>query len=370
MFHRFRDALIEIPARITIGWRRLARHTRVLILGGICAAVAAVAVLLVLFMSPPASAAEPAAAQATPVPAAAPVATPSSPPVPTTPPEATADITLQFGDENENVSALQRRLMDLGYLDIDESTGYFGPATEHAVKLFQRQYGLTQDGIAGYETQMLVYADDAQNYTILTGTSGDDVTDLQQQLIDLGYLSAGKDTGYYGDETTAAVEAFQRANDLTVDGKTGEQTLNLIYSPNAIATPERRQAVRTAANIEEMISAAEAQLGDRYVGGAEGPNSFDCSGLVYYCLRQAGSNRGRYNAAGYSQVSDWDKITRISDLRRGDLIFYWNDGHTRVGHVGIYIGGGMMIDASSHYGKVVKREIFSSRMFVCGRRPW
>ena len=362
------DVLVKTLANVIRGWRRMSRRARILIFGGAGFIMIALVTLLV-FMQPPAQAEE-VLAQATPVPTAPSVVTPSPTPVPTTPPEESVDVTLQHGDENENVSTLQGKLMDLGYLDIDESSGYYGPATEYAVKLFQRQYSLAQDGIAGYETQMLLYANDAQYYTILTGTSGDDVTDLQQQLIDLGYLGAGKATGYYGDETTAAVKAFQKANDLSADGKTGENTLNLIYSPNAIATPEKRNAIRTSANVEEMIAAAEAQLGDKYILGHEGPNSFDCSGLVYYCLKQAGSNRGRYNAAGYSQVSDWDKITRISDLKRGDLIFYWDNAHTRVGHVGIYIGNGMMIDASSHNGKVVKRKIFSSGMFVCGRRPW
>ena len=78
---------------------------------------------------------------------------------------------------------------------------------------------------------------------------------------------------------------------------------------------------------------AKDQLGDPYRLGREGPDSFDCSGLVYYCLKQAGSSRGRYNAAGYSQVSDWKKISSMNDLEKGDLIFFWNSAKTKVGHV-------------------------------------
>lgn len=371
MFHRFTDALIKTLASVIRGWRRMSRRTRLLIFGSIGAVIIAAVVLLVLLQ--PAAQAQEAVAEATPLPTLPAVVTPSPTPVPTTPPEESEDVTLQYGDQNENVTVLQGQLMDLGYLDIDEPTDYFGPATKYAVQLFQRQHSLTQDGVAGYETQMLLFGDDAQSYTILTGTTGDDVTDLQEQLINLGYLGSGKATGYYGDETTAAVTAFQKANSLSSDGKTGEQTLDRIYSPNAIATPEKRNAIRTTANVEEMIAAAEAQLGDRYVGGAEGPNSFDCSGLVYYCLRQAGSNRGRYNAAGYAQVSDWDKITQFSDLKRGDLMFFWSDSKNKIGHVGIYIGNGMIIDASSSNGKVVKRSCTSNWFrtnFRWGRRPW
>ncbi len=368
--HKKPNAFLTVIARMILGWRKMPRRTRIIILGGIVAAVATAAVLIVFTQAAPKP--QPVAAEATPAATATPVPTPTFAPgpVPTTPPEVSVDITLKPGDENENVSALQIQLMNLGYLDIDESTSYFGPATEHAVKLFQRQYDLTQSGVADYETQMHLFADDAQDYMIKTGTEGSDVSDLQRQLIDLGYLASGKATGLYGDTTTEAVKKFQKANKLSADGVTGPDTLELVYSPNAVATPEKRAAHRTKANVEEMIAAAESKLGKPYVRGAEGPGSFDCSGLVYYCLRKAGSNRGRYNAAGYSKVSDWTRIDNKSGLKRGDLVFYWNNAHTKIGHVGIYIGGGLMIDASSSRGKVVKRPIFSNALFYCGRRPW
>ena len=370
MFRRFTDMLVKILARIIRGWRKLSRFAKILILGGAGTAVAALVALLIL-LQPPAPVEE-VIAEATPVPTPPPIMTPSPTPVPTTPPEESTDITLQYGDQNENVTALQGRLMDLGYLDLDEPTDYFGPATKNAVMLFQRQHELNQDGVAGYETQMKLFNDCAKHYTILTGTRGDDVKSLQRQLIDLGYLSPGKATGYYGEETTSAVKAFQKANSLAVDGKTGEHTLDVIYSPNAVPTPEKRREVTSIRNIDEMIDAAEAKVGKPYVSGAEGPNSFDCSGLVYWCLRQAGSNRGRYNAAGYASVSSWDKVS-WSQLKRGDLMFFWSDSRHKIGHVAIYLGNGWVIDASSSHGKVVKRKCTGSwfrTYFRWGRRPW
>jgi cell wall-associated NlpC family hydrolase len=292
-------------------------------------------------------------------------------PVPTTPPEPEIDYTLQKGDENEYVQELQERLMELGYLSIDEATQYYGDATEAAVMLFQRQHGLEQDGAAGDATIKSIYAGDAQSYLLLEGTRGTDVDSLQRQLEAMGYLDRA--TGYYGTDTVAAVKAFQTRNKITVDGKTGTQTLDLIYSPEAIAAPGKVNAEKRRANIVEMLETAEKQLGKPYILGNEGPRSFDCSGLVYYCLRQAGSSRGRYNAAGYARVTDWEKITSMSDLEKGDLLFFWNSGKSKVGHVGIYIGGGRMIDASSSNGKVVKRSCRTSywqKMFVYARRPW
>ena len=62
----------------------------------------------------------------------------------------------------------------------------------------------------------------------------------------------------------------------------------------------------------------------------------------------------------------------MSDLQIGDLLFFSTNGKA-VGHTGIYIGGGEMIDASSSNGKVVQRSCFTSfweANFVVARRPW
>ncbi len=301
---------------------------------------------------------------------AAPTATPTSTPSPTPTPTPTPDPTLRFGMENDRVQDLQERLMELNYLDLDESTKRYGPATQYAVELFQRQHELAQDGVAGPQTLALLYSVDAKKYTLLEGTTGTDVDSLQRQLIDLGYLN--KATGYYGTETVDAVIEFQERNGLGVDGKTGEQTLSLIYSPDALESESKVKAELRRANIDTFIEVAYDQIGDPYVFGNVGPNSFDCSGLVYYCLQQAGSSRSRYNAAGYSKVTDWEKIESMDNLQIGDILFFSTNGKS-IGHTGIYIGDGMMIDASSSNGEVVKRSCvtdFWSSHFVVARRPW
>ena len=306
-----------------------------------------------------------------PEPSKTPEPTPSQTPIPTTQPLATIDPVLQKGDESEYVQALQERLMDLGYMEIDDSTQYYGPVTKYAVELFQRQHGLQQDGIAGYETQRILFSSEAKKYTLLEGTSGHDVDAMQQQLVGLGYMDTV--TGYYGTVTVDAVKDFQKRNDLTVDGKTGEQTLDALYSPNAVPSASKIIEERRSANINEMIEVARAQLGKPYILGRSGPSSFDCSGLVYYCLKQAGSSRGRYNAAGYASVDDWEKINSYDDLKKGDLLFFWSSSRGKIGHVGIYVGDGMMIDASSSNGKVVYRTIHSPywlKTFRWARRPW
>ena len=302
---------------------------------------------------------------------------PPSSPIPTTTPVSTPDMTLKKGDTGENVTELQKRLMELGYLDIDEPTDYYGAATEKAVEWFQRDSnlllnaGLEQNGIADNDTQTWLFSADAKKYVLLQNTEGSDVSSLQRQLKNLGYLK--NVTGFYGTETTEAVKKFQQRNNLTVDGKTGEETLDRIYSPRAVPDPSAAKSFKAKVNVDKMIAAAKSKKGCRYVSGDEGPNTFDCSGLVYYCLHAAGSKRPRYNAQGYSQVSDWQKISSIGGLKRGDLMFFWDDDKGKIGHVSIYIGGGMMIDASSSNGRVVERPATSNwcrRQFRLGRRPW
>lgn len=301
-----------------------------------------------------------------------PTPTPASPASLMSPsPSPTPDLTLYEGmQDSPRVTELQNRLMDLGYLDLDEPTEHFGPATKDAVKRFERQHDLEQDGFVDADMLALINSDDAKKYTLLEGARGSDIENFQRQLKELGYLS--KVTGYYGDETVAAVKAFQKQNKLSEDGKAGQQTFDILNSDKAKASPSVAKEKRRKANIDVMIETAKKAVGKTYILGNEGPNSFDCSGLVYYCLKQAGSNRRRLNAAGYSQVSDWEKIS-FSSMKRGDLVFFYNNAKTKVGHVGIYLGGGEMIDASSNRGKVVRRSVNTSywkEHFVCARRPW
>ena len=76
--------------------------------------------------------------------------------------------------------------MDLGYMEHDEPTEYFGPVTEQALLLFQRQHGLDEDGRLGAETYAVLMGRDAQNYTVMLGARGVDVTELQGRLRELG----------------------------------------------------------------------------------------------------------------------------------------------------------------------------------------
>jgi len=95
----------------------------------------------------------------------------------------------------------------------------------------------------------------------------------------------------------------------------------------------------------EIISVARKYLGARYVWGATGPNTFDCSGFTSYVYRQVGVSIPRVSR---DQINAGERVSR-KDLAPGDLVFFGSPIH----HVGMYIGGGMMIHAPSS-GDVVK----------------
>ncbi len=312
-----------------------------------------------------------------------PTATPSPTPSPTPDP---SESWVTRGAKGELVIDIQTRLMELGYLAIDEPTSNFGEATQSAVKLFQRQHDLQMDGIVGAQTQTLLFSEEAKAYVMLAGMEGDDIESFQRQLEELGYLEDNQITGYYGDVTTEAVKYFQRRNHLTQDGKAGEKTLETLNTEDARPTyvmeqelVKKAKAAAKAAKaktpsgrIDKLIAIAAKQVGKPYILGKSGPSAFDCSGLAYYCLREAGVYCRRLNAKGFSNMSSWTKVSSMSALKRGDLIFFKSDDSKSVGHVGIYIGSGTMIDASSSNGKVMKRSStgsWSKRNFVCGRRP-
>lgn len=92
---------------------------------------------------------------------------------------------------------------------------------------------------------------------------------------------------------------------------------------------------------------ARREMGKPYVYGAAGPDSFDCSGLTQYVFGKGGIALDHYTG------SQWNTGRHVErgELQPGDLVFFYSDMH----HVGIYVGGGQMIDAP-HSGANVRQE--------------
>ena len=98
-----------------------------------------------------------------------------------------------------------------------------------------------------------------------------------------------------------------------------------------------------------VVNMAYSKLGSPYVWGAEGPNTFDCSGLTSYVFRNAaGVSLPRTSGSQYGVGTSVSK----ANLQPGDLVFF-STGGGGISHVGIYVGGGQMIHAPQT-GDVVK----------------
>lgn len=99
-----------------------------------------------------------------------------------------------------------------------------------------------------------------------------------------------------------------------------------------------------------IIATAEDNLGIRYCYGGTSPSTgFDCSGFVYYCFSQNGISLERTASGQYTMGAYVDK----SELIPGDLVFFVSPGTWSIGHVGIYIGDGSFIHASSGQAKIM-----------------
>jgi cell wall-associated NlpC family hydrolase len=109
----------------------------------------------------------------------------------------------------------------------------------------------------------------------------------------------------------------------------------------------------------QALKAAMKMLGKPYRFGAEGPNSFDCSGLTSWAFQQVGVTLPR---ASSQQARVGTPVSR-DQLQPGDLVFFYQP----VSHVGIYVGNNMMINAPQT-GDVVKYSDISSRPITGARR--
>lgn len=93
------------------------------------------------------------------------------------------------------------------------------------------------------------------------------------------------------------------------------------------------------------IQAALSRIGSPYSWGGSGPNAFDCSGLVMWAFQQQGISLPHSSQA----LANGGQAVDMSQMQPGDLVTYYSDAS----HVGIYIGDGMMVHAST-YGTPVR----------------
>ncbi|MEU4239921.1 NlpC/P60 family protein [Actinoplanes sp. NPDC026619] len=117
-------------------------------------------------------------------------------------------------------------------------------------------------------------------------------------------------------------------------------------------------AIAGSAGVAVSFAYKQANKPAYYGYGDAGPNTFDCSGLTMAAWDAAGKSLPHNAAAQYSATA---RITK-SQLQPGDLVFYRS-----LGHVGLYVGGGMIIDASREGEPIKKRSINIMTPYGYGR---
>ena len=146
----------------------------------------------------------------------------------------------------------------------------------------------------------------------------------------------GSSNGWYKIELSSGKTGWVSSDYVSIGSSSGSS------NGSSSATTNKAQAI---------VDLATKQIGKPYVWGAEGPSTFDCSGLTYYVFK---------NAVGISlprtstEQSKTGTTVSKSNLQPGDLIFSSTNGTGNVSHVGIYIGNNEMIHAPKP-GDVVKK---------------
>lgn len=199
------------------------------------------------------------------------------------------------------------------------------------------------------ESMQAEYETEESNLTTLIDSKQAEVADLDSQIQEAAEKAAKEEEERQKKAEEERQKQLQAAsqNSTTTNGNSGSSNSSSSSNSNKGNSSSSSSSSSGSYVSGSTVSRAYSALGKPYVWGAAGPNSFDCSGLVSFCLT------GRYLHT-YSS-SDFVGLTKVSNPQPGDIC-------VRVGHVGVYIGGGQMIHAP-HTGDVVKISAVPSNMW-------
>ena len=166
------------------------------------------------------------------------------------------------------------------------------------------------------------------------GSYGSEVRVMQTNLQTLGY-NVGAIDGIFGQITKAAVISFQRDQGILDDGIVGPVTTQVLS----------RATVRQKTTYG-IIASSKQLIGIPYAWGGTTPAGFDCSGFTKYVFASQGITLPRISNDQYGLGIP----VSYKNLLPGDLVFFSPDYNGKVSHVGIYIGSGQFINATTNNG--------------------
>lgn len=173
------------------------------------------------------------------------------------------------------------------------------------------------------------------------GDQGEEVSKLQSALAGLGYDVVAD--GDFGPATAEAVKKFQASAGLEVDGLVGASTYR------ALVGREMPEVSRGSSQmVRRIVNTSLQYVGVPYVFGGTTPSGFDCSGYTRYVF----ANAGVYLPRAADEQYEVGYSVSYGNLQVGDLVFFSTYAYG-ASHVGIYLGDGRFINASSSRGVVV-----------------
>lgn len=150
-------------------------------------------------------------------------------------------------------------------------------------------------------------------------------------------------------EAEAKAEAAERASRAAARTTLSASTGSSSSGSSSSATPSYTSTATGSA--AAVVAFAQAQIGDAYVSGGTGPNSWDCSGLVQAAFRSVNIDLPRVSQ---SQSTAGTQVS-LSNLQPGDILYWGGAGSAY--HVGIYVGGGQFVGAQNSSTGVVQKSL-------------
>ncbi|MBC2330707.1 C40 family peptidase [Listeria swaminathanii] len=242
--------------------------------------------------------------------------------------------------EAENLSDLVGRVSAVNQLvESDKTILEDQQNDEKALKTKQTAVKKKQEeqatAIHEYETeQNKIEAQKAEKEAIVAQLASEQATAENEKA---GLVNAAKAAS----ERATALRAATSSNVGESNSSSSKKTSTTVEAASNDAAPTN-VAPSSGGGYSSMMAAASAQLGKPYSLGASGPSAFDCSGFTSYAFRAAGVSLPRTSGGQYAAAS---KIS-ASQAKPGDLVFF-NYG-SGIAHVGIYVGGGQMINAQNN----------------------
>lgn len=189
-----------------------------------------------------------------------------------------------------------------------------------------------------------------------------DIMAKNDQVITIEEINSVENQAVQTNEQTVEVSNEETKVEVTEVEKKAEEKVKTVEKVENKETVQQSRSARREVNIDEeveltsrgkdlssknaqIVELAKKYIGGKYVWGANGPNAFDCSGLTQYVFAKNGIGLNRTAA---EQAKQGVKVSK-SELEPGDLVFFKkiNSVGAGVSHVGIYIGNGKFIHAST-----------------------